>query len=88
MAILAQGRPLITTQPQGNLPELVHGQNVWLSPIDDIGALSDAIRRLSIDEAMRNQIAFGARELSKSFTWEKIAEKTCDFYTRVLNRSE
>jgi len=88
MAILAQGRPLITTQSQGKIPELVHGQNVWLSPIDDIGALSDAIRKLSVDEALRNQLALGAQQLSKSFSWEKIAEMTCDFYSMLLSRAE
>jgi glycosyltransferase involved in cell wall biosynthesis len=88
MAILAQGRPLITTQSQSKIPELVHGQNVWLSPIDDIGALSDAIRKLSIDEALRNQLALGAKQLSNSFSWENIAKKTSDFYSRVLTINE
>lgn len=88
MAILAHGRPLITTRSKGKILELIHGQNVWLSPIDDIGALSDAIRKLSIDEALRNQLALGAKQLSRSFSWEKIAEKTLDFYSRVLIRTE
>ncbi|HSG16832.1 MAG TPA: glycosyltransferase family 4 protein [Anaerolineae bacterium] len=84
MAILAHGRPLITTRPEQSSSQLTHGHNIWLTEVDDPAALSDAIRTLVADDALREQLGRGAKKVSGQFTWDKIAAETVNFYHAVL----
>jgi len=83
MAILAHGRPLITSPAQGPATPLVHGQNVWMTPVDDPRVLSDAIRVVSVDGTLRDRLSTGAREVSQQFQWDRIAAETAVFYRAV-----
>ncbi len=85
MAILAHGRPLITTRPPVNEAALVHGQNVWFTPVDDLPALSHAIRTLAGDESLRHELGLGARETATRFSWDKIAAETAGFYRELIS---
>jgi glycosyltransferase involved in cell wall biosynthesis len=86
MAALAHGCPLITTQPAVAAPELVHGQNVWLAPVNDAAALKDAIRQLAAAPALRGQLGQAAAAVAELFTWERIAEKTAGFFQEIVKR--
>ena len=86
MAILAHGRPLITTKPSTPLEQLVHGENVWLTRVDDPNALRDAIQQLAIDDDLRVRLGSGAKQLSRLFTWDKIALETATFFTEIRTR--
>jgi glycosyltransferase involved in cell wall biosynthesis len=82
MAALAHGRPLIATQPVAPVPELVHGRNIWLTPIDDAAGLTAAIQTLQADPALRQQLGAAAADLGRQFAWDKIAAQTLAFYGR------
>jgi len=41
-------------------------------------ALSEAVAQVLSDANLRARLAAGARELSKLFTWEKIARRTVE----------
>ena len=84
MAVLAHGRPLITTAPAAPAPELRHGENVWFVPLDDPVALAEAVAALAGDAARRGQLGRGARELAGLFDWGRIAGLTADFYAEVM----
>jgi glycosyltransferase involved in cell wall biosynthesis len=89
MAVLAHGRPLVTTAPVATTPaapapELRHGENVWLVPADDPTALAEAIGSLAADPARRAQLGHGARALAGLFDWGRIAGLTADFYAEVV----
>lgn len=83
MAVLAHGRPLITTAPSGPLPEFQHGENMWLVPADDPAGLAESIRRLAADPALTTRLGLGARALAKSYRWDVIAERTAEFYAEI-----
>jgi glycosyltransferase involved in cell wall biosynthesis len=83
MATLAHGRPIVSTLPPVELPELVHGENVWLVPPQDPEALSAAIATLAADPERRRRLARGAAELSAQFSWERIAARTVDLFESV-----
>lgn len=87
MAILAHGRPLLTTEPQEPSAEFDHGRTMWLAPPDDPVALSEAIEQLMADPALRAEIASGGEELAQSFGWDNIARKTLAFYEEVIAAS-
>jgi len=85
MAILAHGRPLVTTPPSAAGTPLIHGQNVWLTPVDDPRALRDAIQALAKDADLRQRLGRDAKQVSEQFTWDKIAVKTANFYQVVIS---
>ena len=84
MAVLAHGRPLLTTTPAMPTPELRHGDNLWLVPPNDAAALADAVAGLVANPALRGQLGRGARELAGLFDWGTIAGQTADFYAEVI----
>ena len=83
MAVLAHGRPLITTHPTHPAPEFVHGENVWLVPPDDAAALTEAVQELAAASILRATLAHNAHTLAKQFTWDKIAAQTVNFFTSL-----
>ena len=88
MAVLAHGRPLVTTSP-GKLEDgFEHDKNMWLVPPDDARALADAVRSLGSDPARRTRLGQGAKELAKSFGWDAIARQTAEFYEELVSIHE
>jgi glycosyltransferase involved in cell wall biosynthesis len=87
MAAMAHGQPIISTRPPIELPELIHGENVWLVPPDDADALAAAVTTLAADPARRRRLAEGAGELSTRFSWEHIAVRTADLFESVRRAS-
>jgi len=84
-AALVHGAAIITTHPDPPLPELSHGQNVWLVPPEDPAALASAISRLADDPALRRTLGTGAKTLSRQFRWERIAADTLALYRTLLS---
>lgn len=87
MAVLAHGRPLVTTNPRHRAssgPRLEDGENCLLAPPRDAPALADAIERLIASPDLRHSLAQGAARLAQSFTWEAIAAQTKELYQEVL----
>jgi glycosyltransferase involved in cell wall biosynthesis len=87
MAALAHGRPLLTTPPAGAVPELVHGQNVYFAPVDDVAALVESIRTLWANPGLRLHLGKGAAQLADCFTWSKIAAQTATFFQEVAGKT-
>lgn len=84
MAVLAHGRPLVTTLPAAPAPELRHGENVWLVPPADPASLAAALRALLADAALRHSLGTGAVQVADLFTWDKIAAQTAVFFQELL----
>lgn len=87
MAALVHGAPIISTYPQVSIPELVHGENIYLVPPGDSAAVANAIRDLARDEALRQRLALGARELARLFDWDTIADRTLALFREVIAES-
>ncbi len=87
MAVLAHGRSLITTTPASPIPELVHGENVWLVPPDEPTALAAAVRIVLADESLQNRLGRGAAQVADLFTWDQIAAETAVFFQTILSVS-
>jgi len=101
MAALVHGLPIITTHctrlrksdrlwksgVSHRLPSLRDGENVLLVPPDDAAALAEAITRLADSPELRQGLGQGAKETSKAFGWDHIAEQTLEVYHAIRLRS-
>lgn len=79
MAVLAHGRPLVTTIPADNDPAFRDSENMLLVPPDNSAALAAAVARLADDSLLRSRLGKGAHELAQLFGWERIAQETASF---------
>jgi glycosyltransferase involved in cell wall biosynthesis len=79
-AALAHGVPILTTQPRVLLPELAHGENIYLAPCEDPPALARAIVELGHAPELRRRLGEGAKALAEQFRWAKIAADTLTLY--------
>lgn len=84
MAVLAHGRPLITTAPSGPAAEFRHGENMWLVPPDDPTGLAESVRLLAADPALAAHLGRSARALAHGYRWDVIAERTAEFYADMI----
>jgi glycosyltransferase involved in cell wall biosynthesis len=84
MAGLAHGCPIITSTPALPLPELHHGDQVYLVPPEQPEALGEAIRTLAEAPQLRARLSHFARQLAEQFTWTRIAQRTADFFLEVI----
>ncbi len=73
---MACGTPVLASNT-GSLPEVVGGNAVTVSPFDE-GGLSDALRMLAGDGALRNRLAVEGCLRASAFTWEKTARVLAD----------
>jgi glycosyltransferase involved in cell wall biosynthesis len=82
-AALVHGVPIVTTRPRLPLPELIHGENVYLVAPGDAGALAIAINQLAADGQLRRKLGAGAKVLSEQFRWDTIAANTLALYRAI-----
>jgi len=83
MAVLAHGRPLLTTTPAMPTPELIQGENVWLAAPDDAAGLATAVQTLIANPNLRAQLGQRAAQVADLFTWDKIAQETAVFLAEL-----
>lgn len=78
---MACGTPVITSNLSA-LPEVVGDAGVLVDPYR-VEAISQAMVELIEDPARRQELGRQARERSRGFTWQEVAERTVQVYRRV-----
>lgn len=82
-ACLSHGRAIVTTRPAVPLPEIRHGENMWLIQPGAPEELAEAVASLAHDHALRERLEKGAAALAAEFTWERIARQTAALFGRL-----
>ncbi len=82
-AALAHGNAIVTTTPQIEIPQLQDGKHILLIPPDNATALTNALDRLWREPRLRAEIGAQAAQLSREFSWERIAARTAEFFRTV-----
>jgi glycosyltransferase involved in cell wall biosynthesis len=81
----ASGRPIVTTDVPGCRDVVADGDNGFLVPARQAGALADAIERLLGDAALRQRMGRRGRErVENEFSLNRVIADTMDLYRRVL----
>ena len=80
---MASGIPVITTRKNGASEIIEDGKDGFVinSPLE-IDAIAEKIRAL-LNSKMRNEMGNMAREKSKGFTWDRMAEETLKVYDEI-----
>jgi len=82
-ACLAHGRPIVTTRPAVEMPEVRDGENMLLVEPRDPQGLAEAVARLAADPPLRTRLGAGATALAAEFAWERIGRQTAAFFERI-----
>ncbi len=82
---MACGIPVVSTDAGGVREVIEHGISGLLSPVDDMDAFADHLRRLLFDRAGARNMGVAAREQSvRRFRREAVIGRYEDLYRRVL----
>jgi glycosyltransferase involved in cell wall biosynthesis len=84
MAALEHGMPIVTTTPEVKYPDLVDGETLLLASPDDVAAQTAACARIFTDAELRSRLSENARALSQRFSWQSIAKRHLQSYTRIM----
>jgi glycosyltransferase involved in cell wall biosynthesis len=87
MAGLANGCAIVTTTPQGPLPELVDGQDLLYVRAEDERALAYAALHVAADPFLATNLRTSARAKSRLFAWDAIARQHIAWYTTPSKES-
>jgi glycosyltransferase involved in cell wall biosynthesis len=79
---MASGVPVIGSTC-GSIPEVI-GDAGLVFPEGDAEALACALRRTLFDEGLRKRMAQAGLARVKQYSWERVAEKTYEFFQQVL----
>ena len=84
MEAAAAGLPIITTENCG-LP-LQHGKNAIYVPVNDSDALSEAIARVSSDEALRQTMGRCAmKTVTENYTWTHYGQRVAEYLKEAVD---
>jgi len=77
----AMGKPIVTTDVPGCREAVVDGENGYLVPVKNVGALAGAIERLLSDDTLREKMgAYGRRKMVEEFDDQDVAQRTALIY--------
>lgn len=80
---MSAGKAAIGTVPGGFADLITDGESGLLVPAGDVGALADAMQRLTDDAALRERLGAAARQRLRQFLPEQIIPQFEDLYTRL-----
>lgn len=78
---MACGRPVLTSNTS-SLPEVVGEAGLKVNPRGE-AEITEGLRRLLEDEALRRDLGERALERARFFTWRQVAEQTVQVYRQV-----
>jgi glycosyltransferase involved in cell wall biosynthesis len=84
MAAIRYGCPIVTTNPQVQIPTFIDGENMRLFEAGNSRALANALRDLYQSPELRERLRNGAAQLSQHFDWSQIASDYTNFLYWVI----
>jgi len=80
LTAMAYGLPVLS-YGRGEPPVgISDGENILLSPMGNVPALTDNMLRISHDPDLRMRLSHGALETARRFSWPSIARQTIELY--------
>jgi glycosyltransferase involved in cell wall biosynthesis len=80
---MASGLPSVVAAAGGVLDFVEHGRNAWLVAPSSVQAMTDGLKRLLTDAALRRRLSAGALDTAAARRWDAIDELLFEEYRRV-----
>lgn len=80
---MACGAALVSTEYDGVKEYAINGTNALLSPVADVNALENNVKRLMDDSSLRNKIATNGEKWAKTFSWGNAMNILNDYISGV-----
>lgn len=84
---MASGVPVVTTEVPGSRDLIRHGENGWLVPPADAGALSQAILALIAEPAKREYLAQNALQTVQEYSVRSMANQYANLYRILMKKT-
>jgi len=84
---MALGKPLVATNIEGYASVITSGKEGLLVEPNNETALARALIALITDEPLRQRMGERGLVTAREHSWEKIARRIADYYTRILETS-
>ncbi len=84
---MAMGKAIVASNIKGYASVLTHDREGWLVPPKDSQALARALLSLLGDPARRQKMGAAGIINAREYSWDKVAGRVVDYYTRVINSS-
>lgn len=84
---MAVGTPIVASNIPGYASVVTNGEEGLLVPPKKSGELARTLIPLLKDEKLRQQMGAKGRATAEKYSWERIAQRVVDHYTRVLSES-
>lgn len=81
---MASGVPVVAPAAGGPLDLVAHGRTGFLFPPRDESAVTDAVRTLAADPALRAEYGTAARAMVEGRTWAAVGDQLIAHYGDVL----
>jgi phosphatidylinositol alpha-mannosyltransferase len=82
---MAMGKPVVASNIEGYASVVTDGVDGLLVPPRDDQALAEVLFSLVTDQSLREQMGARGRDTALKYSWEHIAQRVLDYYTRVLS---
>ena len=76
------GLPIVSSN-RGPMPEVLEDGGLYFDP-EDIYSISDSIEKVILSNDLRLKISNRAKKLSMKYSWNRCAEKTFEFLTKIV----
>lgn len=84
---MAVGTPVVASDIDGYNSVITDGEDGLLVPPRDTRSLAQTLISVLSDETLRQKLAARARLTAEKYSWERVAEKVLDYYTRAHEES-
>ena len=79
------GKPIVASNIEGYASVVTHGADGLLVPPKNDKALAQTLISLIGDKALRQQMGARGRAKALEYSWEHVAQRVLNYYTRVLS---
>jgi glycosyltransferase involved in cell wall biosynthesis len=79
--------PVVASNSPGIRESVRHGETGFLVPHGDVAAMAAAMDRLAASRELVEQLGRDARRFAESFTWERAADETERYLTRLIGEA-
>ncbi len=85
---MAAGTPIVASAIEGFADVITGGRDGLLAPARDSEALSEALKRLLSDQALREKMGARAAKTARLYDWNKVSARILSYYEEAIAECE